>query len=202
MQMYLALPALFGLMTAIKSLRTWPLRLTAMLAVWATSGALVRVSHSDLLEYVTCFIAGVTAFQLWGGPRRLPAQGWPLALLLVTLAFFLHPGTRIGWLGCLFVGWSVTQFRELSWAPLRRVCQLIARYSYGVYLMHGMCIWLAFDRLASFAPPLRWSLFLLMTVALPVALYHGLEAPLIRLGNFLVLRSAKRQPVLTASDLP
>jgi len=70
---------------------------------------------------------------------------------------------------------------------LRFVGKWIATYSYGIYLSHSFVIWFALTRFHS------WRLFGLMIVILPVALYHGIEHPGIKLGTKLAKRLSTPQ---------
>ena len=45
---------------------------------------------------------------------------------------------------------------------------------------------LRFTRLAFLPMPLRWAVFVTALVGVPLALYHGIEAPLIRVGSAVV----------------
>jgi peptidoglycan/LPS O-acetylase OafA/YrhL len=196
LQMYLVLPALFWLCRAARPL-AGPLHTALPIGAWLLGAGAVELAEkvwgSGLTIYVPCFLAGVVAYQLWGARRRLPAAAWPVCLLLTTLAYMAHPGLHSGWLACLLVGCLVVQCKELTFRPLCRACQLVARYSYGVYLTHGICIWFALDALSLLPAPLRWSLFIVLTVTTPVFLYHLVEAPLIGVGSRFVTRWAKRR---------
>jgi peptidoglycan/LPS O-acetylase OafA/YrhL len=198
LQMYLVLPGLYWLCRTSRVLPK-PLHGGCALAAWLLGAGLVEVIEkrwsTKLLVFVPCFLAGVVAYQLWGNRRRLPAVAWPLFLVLTTLSYLAHPGLHSGWLACLALGIGVAQCKELTFEPVRRACQLVARYSYGVYLTHGICIWFALDALATLPAVLRWSLFIALTVITPVALYHLVEAPLMRLGSRIVKRWAKRRTV-------
>jgi peptidoglycan/LPS O-acetylase OafA/YrhL len=71
------------------------------------------------------------------------------------------------------------------------LCQLIARYSYGIYLVHFVLIWLAFDHLGEAPWIVQFAVFAALLVALPVALYHLVERPMIRVGE-RVARALRR----------
>ena len=68
-------------------------------------------------------------------------------------------------------------------------------------------IWFAFVKLKSFPVPMRWAALVLLMVAVPVAAYHLLEAPLIEIGRRLAThwtaartrRLASRQGILQES---
>ncbi len=195
--MCLVLPLLFGL--AIASNGIMPLLL---LWVGACLGS-ITLSAAGLpdvfLRHAPYFLAGVVAYRVGvGSIRRWPAWIWPVLLLTITVAYLLCPVDAVGWLCCLGVGLIVPQFRELGDGYLRGGCRLIARYSYGIYLSHAVLIWLAFDELAGWSLAARWGLFVVTAVTIPVALYHGIEAPLIAFGRRLVRRGFQRRPSTAA----
>jgi peptidoglycan/LPS O-acetylase OafA/YrhL len=189
-QICFVLPLLFA--GALASKRVAPL-----LLIWA--GACIAYLALDALDlpngmlcYSPCFLAGVVAYKLGtGSPRHWPASTWPVFLLAITTAFLLRPGIEAGWVCCLGIGLAVSRFHELSDGSLREACRLVARYSYGVYLSHAVLIWLAFDHLGAWPLTARWSLFVVAAALVPVALYHGIEAPMIALGRYLVRRRAE-----------
>ena len=199
-QICLVLPLLFAGALASK-------RVTPLLLVWA--GACIAYLTLDalnlpngILRYSPCFLAGVVAYKLGtGSPRHWPASAWPVFLLAITTAFLLRPSVEAGWVCCLGVGLAVSRFHELSDGSLREGCRLLARYSYGVYLSHAVLIWLAFDHLGAWPLTARWSLFVVTAVLVPVALYHGIEAPMIALGRLLVRRRAESSGRLSLAPL-
>jgi peptidoglycan/LPS O-acetylase OafA/YrhL len=190
MQMYLVLPLLYWL--ARRSRGVWPL-----LGVWALSALTAKLVQNkpwgDLVAYVPCFTAGVVAYKLIGSgsARRWPFWGWLLVLAASTAICQWRYSLRNAWIYCLFIGLMIPQFRELQAGHLQRFCQIVARYSYGVYLTHYVCLWFAFDYLGG-APLLeRWAVFIVSAVALPVLLYHGLEAPMVRASGRLADRLSR-----------
>jgi peptidoglycan/LPS O-acetylase OafA/YrhL len=194
MQMYLLLPLLY--LVARNTRRMWP-----MLTGWGV--AVILGMHSvrlgtygvpDFIKYVPYFLAGVIAYQLsksWS--FRLPALLWPAVVALLTAAFVARPLGVNPWLCSMLLGVMIPQFRELTNTVVCRMSHVIARYSYGVYLTHFICIWLAFQAIS--APTwVRWVTFLVTATALPVAAYHLVEHPMIRAGERVagVLRERPR----------
>jgi peptidoglycan/LPS O-acetylase OafA/YrhL len=183
MQMYLFLPALFLLARKLKSpvtVAAGSLLLTAVVLLWVRSG------HGYHLKYVPCFLPGIIAYKL----SRRPGLGWPFpgwALLLWSSVFlFMTLGTmEAGWLVCFTLGAAIPQFAELSNLWLRRASHLIAQYSYGIYLTHCFCIWLAFVRLQFLSKGSQWFVFTAAVTLIPVFLYHFLEQPLMNKGKRL-----------------
>jgi peptidoglycan/LPS O-acetylase OafA/YrhL len=191
MAMYLFLPWLFLLLYPNKS--RW-----RVAAIWLLSvlGGLTFLAYlrgrtsSNFLLYVPCFLPGVIAYQLQRTPRRqLPAIVWPGVVIGVVLLYLwkqnlVSDSSIKGWIACLVLGASSPFFAQLSWRWLTEPSRLIAKYSYGIYLIHFFCIWLAFDRLHYVLPrAARFPLFAALVVMLPVALYHFLEEPMTLLGK-------------------
>jgi len=141
----------------------------------------------SLLLYIPNFLPGIMAFTL---PRRsiIAAWGWPPFLLSIATAYGVFPTRRMGGFMCLILGVCIPLFKEMSWKPLKVLSANIATYSYGIYLGHSFCIWLALGVFQS------WTLFLLTIVVLPVTLYHGLERPAIQYGIRLANRTSVKQP--------
>jgi peptidoglycan/LPS O-acetylase OafA/YrhL len=122
-----------------------------------------------------------------------PAATWPLLLLCLTLLYLVWPKPSVGAAGCLVLSVCQPRIRELRWPALRIVSQPIASYSYGVYLTHLICMWFAFDFLSGAPWAIRWATFATTTIAVPVALYHGLEHPMIALGGQLASKLRRRE---------
>jgi peptidoglycan/LPS O-acetylase OafA/YrhL len=184
-QMYIFLPFLF----------LWRKRsFWSLLLLWLVCGFLGHypqvvpsLAWFSLLLYIPNFLPGIMAFTLpsW---RLIPAYLWPLFLLSLAAAYVWFPSRRSGALLCLLLGVAIPMFKELSWAPLRFLSSKIATYSYGIYLGHSFCIWLALTLFQS------WMLFLVMIVLLPVALYHLIERPAIQFGIRVANRVGKPHP--------
>lgn len=199
MQMYVLLPGLFGFARAARTRKVLGAWLaTALLAVsWRFEGG---EPVRDALWLVPCFFAGIVAFKLSSHVRpSWPAACWPVLLAGLTLLYLVLPKPSVGAFGCLVIGICQPHIRDLQLRPLRTVSLLIARYSYGIYLTHLICLWLSFEYLGDLPLPLRWTLFLASAAAVPVVLYHALEHPMIVLGGQLASklpRSGTRAPAL------
>jgi peptidoglycan/LPS O-acetylase OafA/YrhL len=107
---------------------------------------------------------------------------WLPFILLLTLIFTLRPVVSSGWLLCLVLGLMIPQFSEIQSHWLRYTSHRIATYSYGIYLSHQFCIWLALGVLASHSLVLKITVLVVMLVTAPVILYHLIEAPM-KLGS-------------------
>ncbi len=70
--------------------------------------------------------------------------------------------------------------------------QFIAKYSYGIYLTHTFCIWLAFERLHFLLPRMpQLVLFAALVTGLPVPFYDFLEQPMVQMGKRVAKRYEK-----------
>jgi peptidoglycan/LPS O-acetylase OafA/YrhL len=189
-QMYLLLPFLF----------LWRKRsFLWLLLLWVVCGLLGHypqvipsLAWFTLLLYIPNFLPGVMAFTL---PHRplIPAYWWPPLIVSFSTAFALFPGRRSGGVLCLLLGVAIPLFKQMTFRPLRFVSNKIATYSYGIYLGHSFCIWFALTVFQS------WILFLIAIVFLPMALYHGLESPAIRLGTRLANKLSKPRLIVAAA---
>lgn len=185
-QMYLLLPFLFFW-------RKPPL--WALVLLWGVCGAfghfpqtVAALGWFTLLLYVPNFLPGIIAFNM---PERriIPSYLWPPFVLSLAFLYTLNPSRRTGAGLCLLLGLMIPLFQEITFFPLKLISKSIATYSYGIYLAHSFCIWLALTLFHS------WMLFVAMIVVLPVALYHGIERPAIELGTKLAGKaSAPRLP--------
>jgi len=201
MQMYLVLPVLFLVAQARRSV-------LLVLGIWGISVAMAlgsqriyRYHLSDLLVYVPCFVAGIVAYKLAESHTgNWPFIGYPITMAAVTTFFLCGPSPERGWICCLLMGLVLSEFREMPDNWLRKLCHQVARYSYGIYLTHFICIWLAFVALARLPVVMQWAALLLMLLAFPVLLYHTIEAPMIKFGRRLVNLRAQKQSPPVASD--
>lgn len=194
-QMYLVLPVLYRVVKRTPT--TGP-----VVAMWAVAALAVvltgprfakynagwAVFHLPSLNCVPCFLAGVLAYKASEGRTRyLPFVGLPALVLSVGFFYLLTYDALKAPLIALAVGSLLPAFRELESRWLRAACATVARYSYGIYLSHYVCIWFAFEAMGGLGLAARWSIFLAGAAALPVLMYHFIESPMIRLGNRLAL---------------
>lgn len=149
-----------------------------------------------LFEYVACFLPGVLCYTLARQKPTLQKPALPFWLFPVLLVLLLtvyqtaygvlHHGQAIfGMPACLILGVLLPRFRELP-GKLSVVCKIIARYSYGIYLLHWIAIWFAFVALRSEPRLVQWAVFATGFVLGPLLAYHAVEEPMIKLGNRLV----------------
>jgi peptidoglycan/LPS O-acetylase OafA/YrhL len=196
-QMYLALPLLFLIARRFKGSEL-------MLVLWAFAGLAFVILDPQItkfnahfeafqiprtIRYVPCFIPGIIAYKLAGDVRRtLPFAVLPALLAVLSGLFLLSYDPRREMFVCLILGLSVPFIQEPVQAFFSRTCALIARYSYGIYLAHVPCIWLAFDVLRHQNAAVQILVFLIAVSAVPVLLYHLVESPMIGVGQRVVDR--------------
>jgi peptidoglycan/LPS O-acetylase OafA/YrhL len=185
MQMYVLLPFLYLLVRRMKSVRFAVL-------LWILSIPLAYIEPRlspwfSLLKAFPYFLPGLIAYRLWGRPRSpWRSFAWPVVLVALAIVASLWYRDEVGWLACLLIGLIVPRFAALQSSWLRRASHEIAKYSYSIYLVHVICLWLAFSRLQALGPAVGWLVFLLTVVLLPIALFHAIEAPMIRAGSWVV----------------
>jgi peptidoglycan/LPS O-acetylase OafA/YrhL len=208
LQMYLVLPALFVFASRVKSawavIASWWLAVGLWYAAGFSSGMLplsegsIRSPMEALLKFTRfapCFLPGIVAYKLWTIPRLFAASAWPAFLALCSAAFVWLSGRQpiqSGWFVCFALGAGLCLFRELPENALTWLTKKIARYSYGIYLLHYFAIWLAFAVCRRLNVVARVAIFLFVLTTLSVLLYHAVEAPLIAAGVSLSERFKSR----------
>lgn len=189
-QMYLFLPALFLITMPPRSVVR-----SVLLWIGALGLAIMASSHPsipDFVGYTPLFMSGVVAYRLQQRKLvRLPAFLWPLLLGLLTLFVISGGHWARYWGASLILGFAIPIFSQLRAKWMVVPSHLMARYSYGVYLTHFFCIWLAFERLSNLPKIARLFVFVILFIGLPVLLYHLVEEPMIRMGKKLAKGGAK-----------
>jgi peptidoglycan/LPS O-acetylase OafA/YrhL len=179
MQMYFVLPGLFLLVRSVRSY-------VPLFAISAAAGLLAYYAgdHIQFPRYVPCFIAGVISYKLSLSIQpRLPSWAWPIFLIVISAAYLLRPGVRMGWICCTVLGLGIPFFYDMRSVILKRLFSLIAQYSYSIYLSHFITLWFAFSFFKDTSIVLQLSVFLVTTAAICGLQYHLIEAPAIALGK-------------------
>jgi peptidoglycan/LPS O-acetylase OafA/YrhL/lysophospholipase L1-like esterase len=180
MQMAVVLPVLFGFVRREagfhRSLALW-------VAAFVLGVAWERHRIFQMPAYLPCFLAGVVAFKAQRRGAAWPHWLWPATIVVFAVLYVRNPSLLSGWASCLALGLLFPQFAEMPEGVLRRGCLYVARYAYAIYLSHFVLIWFAFVRLAALPEAARIAIFSGLLVAVPVALYHFVQAPLLRLGS-------------------
>ncbi|HMI58753.1 MAG TPA: hypothetical protein VK511_11925 [Gemmatimonadaceae bacterium] len=89
--------------------------------------------------------------------------------------------------------------REISLSPISRVAHVIAKYSYGIYLLHLPMLWIALVPFRAAPVALQWLIFAILMVAGPWIAFQIIERPGIRLGQQL---THQRMPAATPVGAP
>ena len=199
LQMYAVLP--IGFLLARRGVRPVVLALiggVVLALVWLTfkerTPGLWRLTT---LEFVPCFMSGILAYALLRKAKAPPigARWWPVLLVLAIGSYAFLPWHTGAWAVCLAVGLMIPVVRELGASSLTRSAAVVAKYSYGIYLMHVPALRVTFAALPN-AP--SWVL-LPVAVALMAALswlgFHLVERPGIELGKWLTQRQFAMRPV-------
>jgi len=197
LQMYTLLPFFF--LWIHKNVKYSKRLLGPLLALWIVSVAAAAVQphiqalgRLSILIFIPNFLPGVIAYTL---PHRPWFAGilWPLFIVSLVVTFGARPTLSTGWILCLLLGLMIPLFREIQLHWLRWVSNRIATYSYGIYLSHQFCLWMAFGPLANHTPALRIGVLVGMLVSVPILLYHGIEKPMIKMGVRVADRVAGTQ---------
>lgn len=184
-QMYLVLPLAFFFCRRRSA--------AAAFGLWAVSVPLAILQNAvsprlQVLSYAPNFLGGVVAWKLinHGVTKRFPSWTWPLAIPAVSTIWMISDRQHNMWYRWLFglaLGLVIPLFADITWKWLTRVSQSIAKYSYGIYLTHTTVIWFAFTYLAGYNGIVRWTTLAVLSAAVPIALYHLIEAPMIKLSK-------------------
>jgi peptidoglycan/LPS O-acetylase OafA/YrhL len=194
LQLYLFLPLIF-----LFTQRATDIKTLVLLCVFALAVAWVLPWLSPRLNaaaYAPCFMAGIMAFALHSRAAPKISGAWWLPFLVAMACIYVAVGKRPSGIQpvmlqtaiCFAVALGFLVFREIGSRVLNRVTQVVARYSYGIYLFHMIAIWLGFFRLQSESSATGSLLSLGLLIGFAVAGYHLMEAPAIRLGNNLTKR--------------
>lgn len=188
LEMYLLLPAIYLFLRATR----WSWRRGAAMAV-VVSFCAVIVQHSatrNLAFYAPCFLAGILAYELTNyGGGKVPSWLWPVFVGGLAVVYLKSDMTRWDeWLVCALLGLAIPVFARITSRAVNKMSEVIAKYSYGIYLTHFFVIWLAFEKLAGLAIAWKIGVFVSLAAGLPVIFYHLLEEPMIQVGKRVAAR--------------
>lgn len=188
-QMYVVLPALY-LVTRSRRPVLYIGGLIGFFCAVAVTLALT-FGHLNMAAYVPCFLCGVLAYAMLDRVKpRLPAILWPVLLVALIVAFcvvneYIESPYWLVWIVSLILGVSIPIFKNSTSKIANTVAETVARYSYGMYLLHVPVLYLVFFRMDMQSIPLGIALFLAITSAASIACYHFIEKPAIDLGRRL-----------------
>ncbi len=182
LQMYLLLPMLF--IFARRERAIWPFLIYwgfACVAAYASYGAHMG---NGLYAVVPHFLPGIIAYIGYKHRKQvLPAWTFVPVLLILLVLFELQPRTESGWFLCLAVGLLLPLFKDFTSQLVIAPCRQIAKYSYGIYLLHPIALYFGVDMLWGRSIWLRVAVTLGTLIAMVIPAYHLVEAPFIKLGG-------------------
>jgi peptidoglycan/LPS O-acetylase OafA/YrhL len=189
-QMYLLLPLLFVLCRAAGTI-AWVVVLLAWIASAGTTILLWYVGFDyGLVKYFPCFLPGVLAFTLQKKRPRLDSAVLFSFVLFAALGVPIAVGRGIpehllAWLVCLALGVLIPFTREMRTGRVAQIGHIIAKYSFGIYLLHEPCIHLAFGVCSELPSALQWTIFICTTIGLTYSAHKLVEQPSIEFGRML-----------------
>lgn len=195
LQMYVVLPICY-LIARKPSFGGMALLLLAGFAVaeLATRGvnSIPGIWRLQVLKFVPCFLSGVLAYWLLRRKKRARLAGWTwIPIVAIDLAVLYAPATAApdSWIVraafCGVLGVAIPLVANLAASRFARAANVIATYSYGIYLLHRIALWLGFVVLRDHAPIVRGlAMVVSLTVGCYVA-YRFIERPGIEFGRSL-----------------
>jgi peptidoglycan/LPS O-acetylase OafA/YrhL len=202
-QMYLTLPFCFVVARRSVSGVAWLLASGAVAAIaWGAHANVPGLWRLTMLMYVPCFLSGVLAYALLKHSMspRISGGVWFLAVAALLAGFFMaranyeHPMPQ--WAFCLALGLLIPFGREIPDSALSRAAHVVAKYSYGIYLLHIPLLWIALVPFGSAPLAVQWLVFAGLMVTVPWFAFQLIERPGIWLGQRLV-----QQPMPNATPV-
>ena len=204
-QMYVLLPLAWMMARRVRSgIGSLAPIACGFLLWWVESKVARAIGYPPLFTYAPWFSMGIAAYcaSLHSRPSfsaRLYAPFLCVTVVAPLIAQRLIHSYRAGWaiwgVGIVFAI-ALPHFKEIASPFARRVAHAIAKYSYGVYLSHVPILWFCFRVLKDQAPWIQWIGCGALLLAVPFALYHLVEAPMIAAGARIAESlCGKREPL-------
>jgi peptidoglycan/LPS O-acetylase OafA/YrhL len=146
----------------------------------------------QVLKFVPCFLSGVLAYWLLrrGKRARFPSWVW-IPAIAIDLAIVYFPATSSpdSWMAraafCGALGIAIPLVTNLGASRFTRAANVMATYSYGIYLLHRIALWFGFVVLQDLSPLVRViGIAASLTIGCYLA-YRFIERPGIQLGRSL-----------------
>jgi len=198
-QMYALLPVLFFFLR--KNMVLWPLLIFWAMAV-ATAHQLFGPQEVNLAVSIPYFLSGLMAY-VGFSRRKALLPGWSF---VVALAIIMWLGGHAGdwqraWWPCLALGLMLPNFRQMGQSFFTKLSWHIARYSYGIYLIHPFALALAFYVCKGRPWPLQFAILFGSLAVFSIAAFHLIEAPFMRWGAKAAVAVAERFKIPAAENL-
>jgi peptidoglycan/LPS O-acetylase OafA/YrhL len=191
-QIYCSFPLIYLALRRLRSTK-------ALLFAWALLAAVDHVmaphflKHAnvgrfvivpDMLFYFLLFLAGLQAFkEMQTATRELRFVALPAILAVVALLWLFSQDNTKCILISMCLGLALPHIQGCEIAIVNSVCGWIAKYSYGIYLLHDPAIWFGFVRLGHMPVFARIAIFLVATFGGSVLVYYAIEHPMLVIGN-------------------
>ena len=213
LQMYVLLPLCYLVARSDSLVRMTVLLAVAVAGAWFFSQGIRDPTFMpglwrlSVLEYIPCFLMGVLAF--WAlrrarDRRRLLASWSWLFIIVADIVLLSFSETRDNWLArivfCAVLGAAITLLREAPDSRLSRLSHVIATYSYGIYLIHMIALWVGFRVLAGSPILVQIATVFAVLYVSCIAAYHLIERPGILLGQRLL--GERGQPLPLEATVP
>jgi len=212
-QMYLVLPFCYLLLRRSNQLwMVFGMWLGATLLAVTTTQPRFDHWHMHGAVFPPMFVAGMAAYKLLDRQsvqpysRKFPAWLWPFAVLALFAIPALQKGDKwsetpygavLGACVTLSLGLAIPRFAELRTVWIVSTSHQIAKYSYGVYLLHVSAMYFVFRYLPGLPTTVKVVFCLALTAESAALSFHTIEDPLIRLGKRLT-QPSPAQAVPTA----
>ena len=202
-QMYFTLPFCFVVARRSVSGVAWLLATGAIAAIaWSAHANVPGLWRLTMLIFVPCFLSGVLAYALLRHSitPRISGGLWFVAVTALLAGFFVtrshYEQPLPQWAFCLALGLIIPFGREIAESGISRLAHAIAKYSYGIYLLHIPLLWIAFVPFGSAPRSVQWLVFSGLMVTVPWFAFQFIERPGIWLGQRLV-----QQPMPNATPV-
>ncbi|MGA9041173.1 MAG: acyltransferase [Terriglobales bacterium] len=191
-QMYCLFPLIYLVLRRFYSARilvfVWALLAAVEHAIGAHLAKHGNLGHifalPDMLYYFLWFLAGLYAYkEMQTSKRTLPFLVLPALLGFLCLICSLSYDRNKFIFISLCLGLALPYIQSCEIGPVNLASAWVAKYSYGIYLLHDPAIWLGFVRFGHFPMVVRGSIFLITTFGGSVLLYRVIEHPMIVIGN-------------------
>lgn len=186
---------------------------------WVTPVAVIAVSLIArklftgvvMWKFLAMFATGMLAFEAQSRPKiarwlQSRAATWIAVACLVTAALLFKSPLDLAWPLLAFFFFAVACGNDMGGLLRTRAAIVLGECSYGMYLMHGMVLFLLFthgsaltDRFSTPYLPLLLPFVALLVIPVTAATYILVERPGMRAGHFLARRVRKSSSKKTAA---
>jgi len=190
-QMYLILPLLHSIVNNNKKIAPF-----IVFSLWCSSILTVLVFwglawNYELIKFLPMFLPGVLAYSMLDtkhtiSNKFLTASIFIFALLVPTLTAHGFKVSNILWFCCLVIGILIPTTSDFRHTSITSIAGIIAKYSFGIYLVHAPLVHLSFEYLENYSILTQWIVFIFGTASLSYLSFHIIEKPCINFGLRIV----------------